>query len=196
MPENFPQYDRFMEVNSDTFSGPSFGLANRIARFAWGVVAYTVFRFSPRPFHRWRALILRLFGAKVGKGVHVYPGAQIWAPWNLNLADDVGVGDGATLYSQAKISIGRRSVISQGAHLCTGTHDYTQPGSPLVARPIIIGSQVWIAAEVFVHPGITVGDGCVVGARSVVTRDMPEWTVCAGHPCVPIKPRILNSLIN
>jgi putative colanic acid biosynthesis acetyltransferase WcaF len=135
--------------------------------------------------------LLRVFGAKVGKGVHVYPGTKIWAPWNLELADECGIASGANLYSQGKIFIGRRSVVSQGAHLVTGTHDYTKKGFPLITMPIYIGHNVWVATEAFVHPGVTIGDGCVIGARSVVTTDMPEWKVCVGNPCKPIKVREL-----
>lgn len=175
--------------NQDTFIGPSFSLSNRLARLLWAIVEITLFRFSPKPMHKWRSLILSCFGAKIGKGVHVYPGVKIWAPWNLELADECGIANGAILYSQDKIIIGKRSVISQGTHLVTGSHDYTQRGFPLTTKPIFIGENTWIAAEAFVHPGITIADGCIIGARSVVTKDMPAWTVCAGHPCKPIKPR-------
>jgi putative colanic acid biosynthesis acetyltransferase WcaF len=181
-----------MSINSDTYTGASFSLQNRIARVAWNIIYQVLFRFSPRPFHKWRAMILRIFGAKVGKGVHVYPGVKIWAPWNLELGDECGVADGAVLYSQGKISIGYRAIISQGAHICTGTHDYTKKGHPLITSPIYIGTQSWIAAEAFVHPGVTIGDGAVIGARSVVIKDMPAWMVCAGHPCTPIKERIIT----
>ncbi|MFD2573289.1 putative colanic acid biosynthesis acetyltransferase [Spirosoma soli] len=183
-------------VNQDTFTGPSFSLKNRIGRAIWGIVAGILFRLSPRPFHSWRSFLLRCFGAKVGRGVHVYPGVKIWAPWNLELADECGVANGAILYSLAKITIGRRAVVSQGAHICAGTHDYTRPGSPLVAMPIQINDFAWVAAEAFIHPGITIGEGCVVGARSVVTKDMPSWMVCAGHPCKPLKERIMVDAVS
>ncbi|PTQ99346.1 putative colanic acid biosynthesis acetyltransferase WcaF [Mucilaginibacter yixingensis] len=176
-------------INHDTFTGPSFSLKNRLRRSWWNIAALLFFRFSPRPFHGWRSFVLRSFGAKVGRGVHVYPGVTIWAPWNLELGDECGVASGAVLYSQAKITIGYRAVISQGVNLCTGTHDYNNPGFPLVASPINIGNHVWVAAEAFVHPGISIADGCVIGARSVVIKDMPEWQVCAGNPCGPLKPR-------
>lgn len=176
-------------INLDTHVGASFSLRNRISRIIWEVVSALLFHPSPRPFHRWRACLLRAFGAKVGNGVHVYPGAKIWAPWNLELGDGCGVAKGAILYSQGKIKVGRRAVISQGAHLVTGTHDYSHPGFPLLTKPIHVGDHAWIAAEAFIHPGITIGNGCVIGARSVVTRNMPEWNVCAGHPCEPIKTR-------
>lgn len=140
----------------------------------------------------WRRFILRLFGARVGKGVRVYPGVKIWAPWNLVLDSNCGVADGVTLYSQALIHIGHRSVLSQGVHVCTGTHDYGRNDFPLVAKAIDIGSDVWIAADAFLHPGVSIGTGSVVGARSVVVKDVQPWMVCAGHPCVALKPRTIN----
>jgi putative colanic acid biosynthesis acetyltransferase WcaF len=175
--------------NQDTFTGASFSFRNRIARLGWEFMYVLVFRFSPRPLHGWRSFILRCFGARIGKGVHVYPGVRIWAPWNLDLGDECGIASGAILYSQGKITIGKRSVVSQGAHLVAGTHDYSKPGFPLLTKPIVIHDHVWIAAEAFIHPGITIGEGCVIGARSVVIKDMPPWMVCSGHPCEPIKER-------
>lgn len=176
-------------INSDTYTGPSLPLNDRLRRFLWNAVALLLFRPSPRPLHGWRSFLLRLFGAKIGRGVHVYPTVSIWAPWRLEIGDETGVGDHAILYSQAEICIGRRSVISQGAHLCAGTHDYTQPGFSLITRPITIGDHVWVAAEAFVHPGVTIPNGTVVAARSVVLKDLPEWMVCSGFPCVPLKER-------
>lgn len=178
--------------NTDTHTGPSFSLSNRMARLLWGLAELLLFRYSPKPMHFWRALVLRCFGAKVGRGVHVYPGAKIWAPWNLELADESGVANGVRLYNQGKITIGKRVVISQGSHICTGTHDYTKPGFPLITKAIVIADYAWVAADVFIHPGVTIGRGCVIGARSVVTKDMPEWMVCAGHPCEPLKARIVE----
>ena len=175
--------------NSDTFTGPSFSFKNRIGRFAWDIVCLILFRYSPKPFFMWRSFLLRCFGAKTGNKIHIYPGAKIWAPWNLEFGDECGIASGAILYSQGKITIGKRAVVSQGAHLVAGTHDFTKSGFPLVTKPISIGDHAWIAAEAFIHPGITIGKGCVVGARAVVISDMPEWMICAGHPCVPIKER-------
>lgn len=179
--------------NQDTFTGPSFSLKNRLARVTWGIVDSLFFKLSPKPLHVWRSFLLRCFGAKVGRGVHVYPGVKIWAPWNLELNDECGVANGVILYSQGKITIGARAIISQGAHLCAGTHDYTKPGNPLITKPITIGDQAWITAEVFIHAGVTIGSGTVVGARSVVGKDLPAWMICSGHPCVPIRERILET---
>jgi putative colanic acid biosynthesis acetyltransferase WcaF len=175
----------------DTHAHPSFPLRNRVARALWNAAWLLLFRPSPRPCHGWRRMLLRCFGATIAPGCHLYPGARIWAPWNLTCEADVAVGDGAILYNQAPIHLGRRVVISQGAHLCTGTHDTTSPGFELIARPITVGARAWLAAECFLLPGVTIGEGAVIGARAVVTRSMPPWTICAGHPCQPLKPRAL-----
>lgn len=176
--------------NQNTHTGPSFSLKNRLSRVVWNVIYVILIKYSPRPFHGWRVFWLRVFGAKIGKGVHVYPRVDIWAPWNLDLKDQCGIGNGAKLYSQGKISIGFKAVISQGAHICAGTHDYTSPGFPLITKPIIIHDFAWVAAEAFLHPGVEIGEGAVIGARSVVVSSMPAWTVCAGFPCEPIRERI------
>lgn len=178
--------------NQDTYSGPSFSLGNRMRRGLWGIFYLVFFRYSPKPFHRWRSFLLQLFGAKVGKGVHIYPGVKIWAPWNLELGDECGVANGANLYSQDKIKLGYRAVVSQGSYICTGSHDYTKSGHPLITAPIMIGDKAWVAAEVFIHPGVKIGEGAVIGARSVVTKDMPSWMVCAGHPCKPLRERTIT----
>jgi putative colanic acid biosynthesis acetyltransferase WcaF len=169
---------------NDPYREPSFPLGHRARRQVWNIVYALLFRLSPRPFHAWRARLLRLFGARLGDGCHVYPGARIWAPWNLRLGDCVGVADGVTLYTMDEITIGDYAVISQGSHLCTGTHDYNSANMQLMAKPIAIGARAWICAEVFIHPGVVVPEGAVVGARSVVTRSLDEaWTVYAGNPC-------------
>lgn len=174
------------------WQGPSFSWQNRLRRLAWNCAAVFLFRFSPRPCHGWRAFLLRLFGARLGGGCHIYSRAVIWAPWNLVCADEVCIADQVTVYNQAIITLGQRVVISQGSHLCTGTHNYESPGFELVAFPIEIGRQVWVCAESFVGPGVRIGEGAVIGARSVVLKDMPPWMVCAGHPCRPLKPRRLE----
>ncbi|MBU3714503.1 MAG: colanic acid biosynthesis acetyltransferase WcaF [Ferruginibacter sp.] len=179
-------------VNVNTHTGPSFTIGNRTARLLWEFVYLFLFRFSPKPLHPWRSFLLRVFGAKIGRGVHVYPKVKIWAPWNLSVGDYSGIANGVILYSQGRIDIGRYVVVSQGSHLCTGTHDYQLKGFSLYTRPIIIKDNVWVAAEVFIHPGVTIGEGCVIGARSLVASSMPAWKVCSGHPCKPLKERVLK----
>jgi putative colanic acid biosynthesis acetyltransferase WcaF len=176
----------------DPRSQASFSLRNRLQRVLWGVACAFLFRWTPRPLHAWRALVLRLFGARLGASCHVYPGARIWAPWNLVMDDQASLGDGVVCYNIATITVGRRAIVSQGAQLCTGTHDYEDPAFQLVAKPIAIGADAWICAEAFLSPGVTIGEGAVIAARALVTRDMPAWMVCAGMPAKPIKPRTMR----
>lgn len=164
-------------------------VGNRAARALWGLVWCLLFRPSPRIAFGWRRMLLRLFGARVGRGVRVYNAAKVFLPANLILEDRSIVGPDVDLYCVAPIRIGADSMVSQYSYLCAATHDYRQPDLPLVARPIAIGSQAWICAGAFVGPGVTVGDRAVVGARAVVVRDVPAGLVVAGNPARVIKRR-------
>ena len=176
--------------NNDPYRDASFSLRNRLLRALWNLVYLLFFRISPRPFHAWRALLLRLFGAKIGFRCHVYPGVKVWAPWNLVLGNHVAVADGVILYCVDKIKIGDYAVISQGSHLCCATHDYNSVSFQLIAKPIVIGSRAWVCAEVFIHPGVVVAEGAVVGARSVVSKNLSDpWSVYTGNPCMRVANR-------
>jgi putative colanic acid biosynthesis acetyltransferase WcaF len=157
-------------LGNDPYTQPSFSLGNRLARALWGMVWLLLFRPSPRPFHAWRRLLLRLFGAELGVHVNIYPSVQIWAPWQLNIGNRVGIANGVTLYNMAPIVIGDNCVISQGAHLCCGTHDIDSPNFQLMAKPIILEGDVWICAEAFVGPGITIAE--------------EPWSVWVGNPAL------------
>lgn len=168
-------------------------LQNKILRVLWGMVQSTLFRFSPRPLHAWRNLLLRLFGAQIHKTARVYPRAKVWAPWNLIMHEISAIADDVDCYCVKPITIGQRSTVSQYTYLCGATHDHQDTSLPLIPMPITIGADVWIAADVFVAPGVTIADGVVVGARSSVFTDLPEWTVCIGSPAKPKGPRALDS---
>ena len=167
-------------------------LANKLARTAWQVVWLLLYRPTPRLFHPWRCLLLRLFGAKLGRAVHPYPSARIWAPWNLEMGDHACLSEGVDCYCVAPIRIGAHTTVSQYSFLCTASHDYTRADMPLVTAPVNIGERVWITADVFVGPGVTIGDGAVVTARSSVFTDIPPWVVARGNPAVPVKARVLQ----
>jgi putative colanic acid biosynthesis acetyltransferase WcaF len=176
---------------ANPFDGPSFSRRNRLARFIWQIVWLFLFRFTPPPLHAWRCWLLRLFGARIGSPCFVYNDVEIWAPWNLQMADYSTLGRRVICYSMAPVILGERAVVSQGVHLCTGSHDYESENFQLFARPIVVGSDAWICADVFVAPGVSIGNGAVIGARAVVTRDQPTWFVCGGNPCRPLKPRTI-----
>lgn len=131
--------------------------------------------------------MLRCFGAKIGKGCHVYPRANIWAPWNLEMDDGAAVADDAEIYNPSPVTLGKFAVISQGSYLCGASHDYRQWAFPLTSQPITVGAHAWVAARAIVLMGLTLGEGCVVGAGSVVTANVEPWSVVAGNPCQVIK---------
>lgn len=163
-----------------------------LRRWLWAFVQATAFRWSPRPFHTFRAYLLRWFGATISepRAVVVFPTVKVTMPWNLTLEPHAMVGPSTLLYSLGPITVHRGANISQGCHLCAGTHDFNRWSMPLVTKAITIGENAWLAADVFVAPGVSIGELTVVGARSVVVRDLPARHVCVGHPCRPIKPRV------
>jgi len=173
--------------------GASFSFKNRLKRAVWQLIVLFLFRFSPRPLYEWRSFLLRCFGAKIGKKCHVYPKAIIWAPWNLEMADHSCLADDVICYSQDTIILGERVIVSQGAHLCAGSHDYNDPEFQLITSPISIGADAWICAQSFVGLGVTVAEGAVLGARSVTFKDLQAWKIYAGNPAIYIKDRILRS---
>ncbi len=163
-----------------------------LVRMIWGVVQATLFRWSPRPWHGFRIGLLRAFGADIPEPskVRVFPTARITFPGKLALAPHAMIGPNVTVYNLAPITLRRGANISQNCHLCSGTHDYMRWSMPLVLKPIVVGENAWLSADVFVGPGVSVGELCVVGARSVVVKDLPPRTVCVGNPCAPIKERL------
>jgi putative colanic acid biosynthesis acetyltransferase WcaF len=169
--------------------GASFTLGNRIYRLVWAVTWLLLASWTPPPLHGWRRLVLRVFGANVAPTAHIYPSARVWSPLNLEVGDFACIGPRVTVYSMARITFAPYSLASQGAHICAGTHDIEDVNFQLRARPIVIGYRAWIAAEAFVGPGVTVGDGTVLGARGCAFRDLEPWTVYAGNPARAIKPR-------
>lgn len=166
-----------------------YSTGNKIARVFWGYLGQPLFRCT---FHNWYGLrnaILRAFGATVGRPVRFRPSARVEQPWNLVIGDNSSVGDRAIIYCLGKVTIGRNVSISQGAHLCAGTHDYKQPDLPLLKPPITVHDHAWIAADAFVGPSVTVGEGALLGARACAMKDLEPWTIYTGNPAVKVKQR-------
>ena len=165
--------------------------AEYLARALWAL-ATPLFRFSPRPLFGWRRMILRLFGAKVGEDAHIYPTARVYLPWNLTIGAQASIGEWALIYNLGPVTVGEKATISHRAHVCAGTHDYRDATLPLLRLPIHIGAQAWICADAFVGPGISIGEGAIVGAAAVAVNDVPPWTIVAGNPARTIKRRELR----
>ena len=167
---------------------------NKMRRVLWAVCWCLFYRCTPATMHGWRRILLRMFGASIGKGAHPYPSSKIWAPWNLTMDDDSCLSHGVICYNVAPVHLGKNVTVSQYSHLCTATHDYTNPDMPLMIAPIRIGDSAWITADVFVGPGVTIGEGAVINARSSVFTDIQPWTVAKGYPAKSYKRRILKGI--
>lgn len=163
-----------------------------VRRVLWGF-GKLAFRFSPRPCFGWRRFVLRCFGARIGRWVHTYPSTRVYFPWNLTVGDWSALGEDVLIYNLGPVTIGQKATVSHRAHLCAGTHDYRQADLPLLKPPIEIGDQAWVCADAFIGPGVKVGEGAVVGARAVVIRDAPPWTIVAGNPAREIKKREIKT---
>ena len=140
----------------------------------------------------WRRCLLRLFGAKIGKNVIIRPSVNITFPWKVTIGDYSWIGDNAELYSLGEIEIGSNVVISQKSYLCAASHDYQKQDFPIWAKKITIEDECWLATDVYVAPGVTIGKGTVVGARSSVFEDLPSGKICMGSPAKMIKDRIIE----
>lgn len=174
----------------DTFKGaPSFSLSHRLHRLVWNVVWTVLASWTPAPLHRWRILLVNAFGGHVDSSCFLYGSVRIWYPPNLTMAHASTLGPHVNCYTMGPVLIGAHAVISQGAFLCTGTHDIQQASFQIYARPISIGANAWVAAEAFVGPGVTVGEGAVLGARAVALKSLDPWTVYTGNPAAAIKRR-------
>lgn len=175
---------------ADPYLRPAFSTRNRARRIVWNLCHALLYRTSPKPFHSWRAFLLRSFGATMGPNCHFYPKSKVWAPWNLICADQVTAADGAEIYNPAPISFGSHVILSQDAYICGATHDYDDPAFPLLAYSMTIAAYAWICARASVAPGVNVGEGAVLGLGSVATRDLTQWTIYAGSPAIEIKERL------
>jgi putative colanic acid biosynthesis acetyltransferase WcaF len=156
---------------------------DRLRRILWELCWALLCAWTPKPANAWRLLWLRAFDAKIYGTPFVHQRARIAIPWNLTLHDRACLGDRTNAYSLGEIEVGARATVAQEAYLSSGSHDFTQPGMPLVTAKITIGEDSFLGARVFVMPGVTIGARTVVGACSVVTKDLPPDVFAAGNPC-------------
>lgn len=155
----------------------------------WWLVQATLFGCSPQFMFGWRNWLLRLFGSEIGVGVLIRPSVRITYPWKLRIGDHSWVGDFAELYNLGPIHIGRNAVVSQYCYLCTGSHDTMSPAFDIFAEAITVEDEAWVAAGTFIHPGVTIAQGSVVAARSIVRRSTEPFGIYAGQPLRLIRDR-------
>lgn len=172
---------------------------SKILRVVWNIVWLLLFRSTPsriRVFNAWRVFLLRCFGAKIGRHCAIFPNVEVWQPWKLILGDYVALDRDVVCYAVDRIKIGSQTTVSRGAFLCCASHDVESPIMELTYEPIIIGANAWIAARAIVLPGRNIGEGAVVAAGSVITRDVAPWTIVGGNPAKFISRRELKDVGN
>ena len=163
------------------------------ARALWQIVEFTLWRVAWRRIHFLRPLLLRVFGASIPLRCLISGGVKTYFPWALRVGEHVAISDRVTFYNLGGIALGDRVVVSQDVYFCGGTHDYTRPHYPLKRLAITVENDVWIGAGAFICPGVRIGQGAVVGARSVVSKDVPPWKIVAGNPARVIKDRHMRT---
>jgi putative colanic acid biosynthesis acetyltransferase WcaF len=162
---------------------------DRALRLLWQFCWFVFCRWTPKPANAWRIFWLDVFGARIDGKPFVHQRARIEIPWHLTLHDRACLGDRANAYTLGEIEIGARATVAQEVYLSTGSHDFSHPALRLVTAKITIGEDAFIGARAFVMPGVVIGARSVVGACSVVTRDIPENVIAAGNPCHVLRPR-------
>ena len=177
-----------LKFNNDSFSRG----ASVWKEFLWRFAQWVLFRGDFIKFYGFKCYVLGWFGATIGSKVSWKPSVKCTFPWKLTVGDHSWIGEEAWLLNLDEIRIGANVCISQRVFLCTGSHDWAKESFDLITKPIIIEDGVWICANVFVGPGVTIGENTVVTAGSVVTKDLPAGMICSGNPCVPVKKRKIS----
>lgn len=194
MPELQTNLDPSPQVRVDSAACPSpHSLRNKLGRVLWGIAWWTLFRPTPRIAFGWRRMVLRMFGAAIGRNARISPSARFWAPWNVTVGDESSIAHAVDCYSVDRVWIGAHATVSQYAFLCTAGHDVSDPNMRLTHAPIRIGDQAWVCAGAYVLPGVTLGTGAVAGARAVVTNDVAPWAIVAGNPARYLRDRVLHA---
>ncbi len=156
--------------------------AGMARQLLWFFVGGPLVRCQLLPFSGMKVRLLRLFGAKLGERVRIKPGVRVKFPWRLTIGDDCWIGEDVWIDNLAPVTIGSNCCISQGAYLCTGSHDWSKQSFDLITEPICIMDHAWIAARANVAPGVTVGEGAVLAFAALATSDLEPWSIHAGLP--------------
>ena len=183
-----------MNVDLSSYSSARFDRgASKAREFVWLLVSLVLFRLCPFSFSALKRMLLRAFGAKVGKGAVIKPQVKITFPWKLEIGDHVWLGEECWLLNLERITIGNCVCVSQRAVLCTGSHDYKSPAFNLIVKPIEVGDGAWLGAGCWVGPGVIVGNHAVLAAGSVATKDIEPFGVYRGNPAAFVRQRIIST---
>ena len=163
--------------------------AGIVRQVLWYFVGQPLLRSWLIPFSRVKVVVLRTFGASIGRGVRIKPGVKVKFPWRLTVGHHCWLGEDLWIDNLAEVRIGAHCCLSQGVYLCTGSHDWSRDTFDLIIGPITIHDHAWIGAKAVVAPGLTVGEGAVLGLGSVATKSLDPWTIYLGSPAQSARQR-------
>lgn len=175
--------------SEDSYIRPVFSNRDKLRRLLWSISWTLLCRWTPKPFHLWRVWVIRQFGGKIGKQNFIYPNCIIWAPWLLETEAVVTIGPKVEIYNPGGVYLRHHAILSQGAFLCGATHDYNSADFTYIKKKIVLKPYAWVCANATVLPGVHCGEGSVLGAASVTSRNLDDWTVYVGNPARPVKKR-------
>lgn len=181
----------YQDLGSFTVPG-SFRGRSKVTVQLWWIVQSTLFSLSPQVFYGWRRFLLNSFGAKIGKGTRIRSTTKITYPWKVEIGSNTWIGDDCVLYSLGEIKIGSNVAVAHKVYFNTGGHDYEKITFDIFSKPLVVEDECWITNDVYIAPGVTIGKGTIIGARSTVLKSMPAGKICVGSPAKPIKDRIIS----
>ena len=156
-------------------------------------LTWTVFvRWMPKFCYPWYLFLLKLFGCQISGKPFIAPSCRIYAPWLLKIEDKACLGLRCEIYNLGPVEVKTRATVAQYAYLCNGTHDFSDPRSPLLVGEMKIGKDVFIGAKAIVLPGLFLADGTVIGAGAVVTKDTEPYGIYGGNPAKYLKKRVMR----
>ena len=183
-----------MSVDLSSYSSRSFDRgASKLREALWLLVSLFLFRLCPFSFSSLKCAILRVFGAKIGKGVVIKPQVKITFPWKLEIGDFVWLGEECWLLNLERIVIGNNVCISQRAFLCTGNHNHRLSTFDLIVKPITVEDGAWLCAGSWVGPGVKIGSHAILTACSITAAHLEPWGIYRGNPAVFVKKRTIET---
>jgi putative colanic acid biosynthesis acetyltransferase WcaF len=185
-----------MQVDLSLYDNSSYSPGRpRWVQALWFFVGLPILRASWIPSSALRRALLRAFGSRIGGGVVIKPGVRVKYPWLLEMGSHCWIGEDAWIDNLASVQLGDHVVLSQGAYLCTGNHDWNDPAFGLIVRPIRIHNYAWVGAKALVCPGIEIATGAIAAAGSVVTQNLDPYVIYAGNPAKPVKTRVIQARV-
>lgn len=179
-------------VDLSTYNNNWYKPGNPVKRFFWYFANVAFMKNGWFPYSGFKRFLLRLFGAKVGKGVVIKPCVNIKYPWKLSIGNYVWIGENVWIDNLDMVTIGNNCCLSQGAFMLCGNHDYKSSSFDLKVSPIVLEDGAWIGAKAIVCPGITVGTHAVLSVGSVATKNLEPYSINSGNPAMRTNQRVIE----